>query len=83
VKINYKSFKKALKDENYEDAFYILFRMIDNLDPDSVKADKEWTALIRSKKDDVVIKTLEKKIYSLPKKTRNDMELKYQKLLEE
>lgn len=83
MKINYKSFKKALKDENYEDAFYILFRMIDNLDPDSVKADKEWTALIRSKKDDVVIKTLEKKIYSLPKKTRNDMELKYQKLLEE
>lgn len=82
MKINYRSFKKAIKEKKYEDAFYILFMMIKNLDPNAIKADAEWTALMRNNNNVETIKKLEEKISSLPKGVREEMELKYSQLFE-
>lgn len=77
MQINYDSFKLALKEENYEDAFHILFRMIDNLDPDALKADRKWTQVARKKSDNKTIKKLEKQFQALPREVKKDINTKY------
>lgn len=77
MEINYTAFNSALKEENYADAFHILFRMIDNLDPDALKADRRWTKLARKKTDNVVIQELDKKFRSLPKRKKEEIQTKF------
>ena len=81
MEINYDAFKRAIKEENYEDAFYILFHMIDNSDPDAVKADKKWTRIARKNSDNKTIQALETKYRELPRDKKKDIESKYTKLL--
>jgi len=82
MEINYETFENALKEGNYEDAFHILFRMIDNLDPDSIKADKKWTHAVRSKSDNKRIKAIENKFKALPREKKREIDNKYIKILE-
>lgn len=83
MEINYDTFEKALKEGNYEDAFYILFRMIDNMDPDSIKADKKWTKVVRKNTENETIKSLEKEFKHLPKLKKREIERKFYKLQNE
>lgn len=80
MEINYKAFKLAIAKKNYEDAFYILFQMIDNRDPDAIKADRKWTNVVRSNADNKTIIKIEKKFKSRPKLERTKIELKYENL---
>lgn len=82
MEINYESFEKALREGNYEDAFHILFRMIDNLDPDSIKADKKWTKVARRKSNNKEIKVIENEFRGLPREKKKEIESKYDKILE-
>ena len=81
MEINYETFEKTLKEGNYADAFHILFRMIDNLDPDSIKADKKWTKVARRKSNNKEIKTIENEFKGLPREKKKDIESKYEEIL--
>lgn len=80
--INYETFERTLKEGNYEDAFHILFRMIDNLDPNALKADKKWLRLVRKNSEDKVIQKIEKEYYELPREKKKEMEVKYLELMD-
>ena len=83
MEINYESFTIALKEENYEDAFYILFQMVDRLDPDAIKADRKWTRVARKKTDNQVIQDLDKKFRALPKKKKEEIQNKFESMEKE
>lgn len=82
MEINYDTFERTLKEGNYADAFHILFRMIDNLDPDSIKADKKWTKVVRRNTENETIKKLEIEFKHLPKAKKKEIESKFYKLQE-
>ena len=73
MEINYETFKKTLERENYENAFYMLFHMVDNLDPDVLKADKLWTETVRENSNNEDIKEIEKKFKCLPKEKKKEI----------
>ena len=73
MEINYETFKQTLERENYENAFYILFHMVDNLDPDVLKADKLWTETVRENSSNKDIKEIEKKFKSLPREKKKEI----------
>jgi hypothetical protein len=77
MEINYDAFQKALSEENYEDAFHILFRMIKNSDPDALKADKKWTKVARKNSDNKTIQKLEKQFKELPREVKKEIYNKY------
>jgi len=81
MEINYDTFAQTLQEGNYADAFHILFRMIDNLDPDAIRADKEWTEITRNNSDNKTIKKIEKEFKKLPREKKKEIELKYDQLL--
>ena len=78
MEINYEVFEQALSEANYEDAFHILLHMVDNLDPDSKKADARWTDVVRENLDNKSIKVIEKKFKNLPKEVKKEMENKFE-----
>ena len=80
MEINYSAFQTAISEENYEDAFYILFQMIDRLDPDAIKADRKWTRIARKKTDNQVIQDLDKKFRALPKKKKKEIQNKFESM---
>jgi len=80
MEINYNAFEKALKEGNYADAFHILFRMVDNQDPDALKADKKWTKFVRKNSEDKEIQRIEKEYKEVPRKKRKEINIKYSNL---
>lgn len=77
MEINYESFEQALNEENYENAFHILFRMVDNLDPDAKKADAKWTETVRNNIENEDIKQIEKRYKKLPREKKIEIEKKF------
>lgn len=82
MEINYEAFEKALKEGNYADAFHILFRMIDHLDPDSIKADRRWTKVARRKSNNKEIKAIENEFKGLPREKKKEIQDKYDEILD-
>lgn len=80
MEINYQAFDTALREEKYADAFYILFQMVDRLDPDALKADRKWTKLARKKTDNEVIQDLDKKFKALPKSKIKEIQNKFESM---
>lgn len=81
MEINYDTFVRSLQEENYEDAFHILFRMIDNLDTDALRADREWTETTRNNSDNKTIKKIELEFKKLPREKKKEIESKYEQLV--
>jgi len=77
MKLNYQAFRQALLEENYEDAFHILFRMIDNLDPEAIRADRKWTKFVRHRVNNKSIQALEKEFYELPRTKKKEIQDKF------
>ncbi len=77
MEINYETFEQALKEASYENAFHILFYMIDNLDPDAKKADAKWTEVVRNNLDSKTIKEIEKNFKKLPREKKVEIEKKF------
>lgn len=82
MEITYKKFKSFLKNKDYENAFHILVGMINNLDPNAIKADKLWTKIIKENESSDVIKNIEKKFYSAPKVERKEIENNFNLILD-
>lgn len=82
MEINYETFERTLKEGNYADAFHILFRMIDNLDPNAIKADLRWTRIARKRTDNAEIQALEKEYRELPREKKKEIEDKFAQILE-
>jgi len=77
MEINYETLRLALERGNYENAFYMLFHMVDNLDPEALNADELWTKTVRENADNKIIKEIEKKFKGLPREKKKEILDKY------